>query len=268
MHAIADVALPRRTLISRGPYAAAAGVPLVKQHMRICDATSTDRAPSGWHRDCKHLAGRPGSAITRNYGISEKEALVRGVVCMFGPLSVSVDGHPVKITSPNERALFAALAMDAGRPVSLNKICRALWHKDYSENLEGALRPLITRARKTLGAARGLIATEPSAYQLMVSPDDVDILAFQSRYEAGRPVAVRGRQGRGGCGRLAAGTGPLPRGSGPVEGRPVRRHRGPVSTRRARGDPLRSALDPAGEAHRSRDPGTPTPSRRRRAARD
>jgi DNA-binding SARP family transcriptional activator len=111
---------------------------------------------------------------------------------MFGPLSVSVDGHPVKITSPNERALFAALAMDAGRPVSLNKICRALWHKDYSENLEGALRPLITRARKTLGAARGLIATEPSAYQLMVSPDDVDILAFQSRYEAGRAAAAAG----------------------------------------------------------------------------
>lgn len=91
----------------------------------------------------------------------------------------------MKITSLQERTLIAVLAMDAGRAVSLNKICRAVWGKDYSPEMENSLRPLVTRTRKTLGPAQDLIVTEPGGYRLVVSQDDVDILVFERRVKEG-----------------------------------------------------------------------------------
>lgn len=107
-------------------------------------------------------------------------------VRLFGSLFVIINGRTVKITAPKERVLLAALAMDAGKPASLSRLCQLLWNEDYSARLDGVLRPLVGRLRRTLGDDRGLIVTESGAYRLDIGPDDVDVLAFEALYMAGR----------------------------------------------------------------------------------
>lgn len=110
---------------------------------------------------------------------------VQAIIHLFGALSVAVDGCPVNITSPSQQAFIATLAMYAGQSVSLNKICQSVWGTGYSPELEGALRPLVTRTRQRFGIARDLIVTGPSSYKLIARPDDVDIPAFESRAKKG-----------------------------------------------------------------------------------
>lgn len=110
---------------------------------------------------------------------------MQAIIHLFGALSVAVDGCPVNITSPSQQAFIATLAMYAGQAISLNKICQSVWGTGYSPGLEASLRPLVTRTRQRFGIARDLIVTGSSSYKLIASPDDVDVLAFESRAKKG-----------------------------------------------------------------------------------
>jgi DNA-binding SARP family transcriptional activator len=102
-----------------------------------------------------------------------------GLVCLFGTLSVTVEGRSVKITSRRERAVLAALAMRAGETASHDQLCQALWGEDWSAQRDSAYRPAVSRLRKTLGSG-GLIVTDSFGYRLAMNPDDVDVLAFDA----------------------------------------------------------------------------------------
>jgi DNA-binding SARP family transcriptional activator len=104
----------------------------------------------------------------------------------FGSLRVTIDNLRVTVASPKGRILLATLAMDAGKPTSHDKLCRALWNTNYSEKLDAAYRPHISRLRKALGSGRDLIVTEPAGYRLDMDSGDVDILTFDALYTAGK----------------------------------------------------------------------------------
>ena len=48
-------------------------------------------------------------------------------VAVLGPVEVSLDGAPVDLGTPKQRALVAALALSGGRPVSVDAIVDLLW---------------------------------------------------------------------------------------------------------------------------------------------
>jgi DNA-binding SARP family transcriptional activator len=46
---------------------------------------------------------------------------------VLGPLEVEVDGHAASLGGPKQRALLAALLLDAGRVVSIERLVDAVW---------------------------------------------------------------------------------------------------------------------------------------------
>ncbi len=97
-------------------------------------------------------------------------------VRLLGAFAVSVDGHPVEISSGRLRSLLATLAMSAGQAVSVDRLVDAIWDADLPENARRSLQTYVTRLRNALGAEA--IARLPAGYVLDTEPDRVDALRF------------------------------------------------------------------------------------------
>jgi DNA-binding SARP family transcriptional activator/tetratricopeptide (TPR) repeat protein len=97
-------------------------------------------------------------------------------VGVLGPLEVSVDGRPVRLTSGRLRTLLAMLAMAAGSPLPVDRLATALWGADMPGHVRRVVQTYLGRLRVALG--EDLIVTEPAGYRLRVDPEHVDALRF------------------------------------------------------------------------------------------
>ena len=90
---------------------------------------------------------------------------------ILGPLTVLVDGGPVAIGGPKQRALLALLLLNANRVVSRDRLVGELFPEQSVNSADHALRNHVSRVRKVLAPAA---VSEP---RLVVrSLDDVDTL--------------------------------------------------------------------------------------------
>ncbi|WP_158647306.1 AfsR/SARP family transcriptional regulator [Actinoplanes sp. ATCC 53533] len=115
------------------------------------------------------------------------------VVRLLGPFEVMVDGRPARLTTGRLRALLAALAMSAGRVVTMERLGDAVWGTDLPGDVRRSLTTYVTRLRAALGD--DLIGTEPRGYLLRADRDDVDVYLFQRLTDEARrcPDRVRRR---------------------------------------------------------------------------
>jgi DNA-binding SARP family transcriptional activator/Tfp pilus assembly protein PilF len=97
-------------------------------------------------------------------------------VGVLGPFEVMCDGRPVALTTGRLRTLLVALALAAGRPVSVERLATALWGDHPPDNARRSVQTYLTRLRSAIGAER--VVTGPTGYQLRVDPDRVDALRF------------------------------------------------------------------------------------------
>ncbi|GAB2563078.1 hypothetical protein GCM10027269_16590 [Kribbella endophytica] len=91
---------------------------------------------------------------------------------MLGPLEVAVDGRPVRVTAPGQRALLAALAVRTGW-VDAAELAGQLWDRRPS-NPRAALQNAVLRLRRALGVEQ--VQSGPAGYQLVA---DVDVRRFE-----------------------------------------------------------------------------------------
>jgi DNA-binding SARP family transcriptional activator/tetratricopeptide (TPR) repeat protein len=111
-------------------------------------------------------------------------------VGLLGPLAVSVDGRPLAVTTGRLRTVLAALAISAGRAVSVDRLITTVWAPEQlPERPEAAVRLYISRLRSLLGA--GTITGTPSGYALNLSRDQVDVLRFGRLLEAAAAATDR-----------------------------------------------------------------------------
>ncbi|MPZ25322.1 MAG: hypothetical protein GEV12_02425 [Micromonosporaceae bacterium] len=114
-------------------------------------------------------------------------------VHLLGPFEVRMGARPAALTSGRLRILLAALAMSAGRVVSVDQLATPLWGEEPPADTRRGVQVCVTRLRAALGAAT--VATEPSGYRLPVEPDQVDAVRFVRLLEAAAvaadPVAER-----------------------------------------------------------------------------
>ncbi|WP_052398313.1 BTAD domain-containing putative transcriptional regulator [Streptomyces sp. NRRL F-5123] len=87
------------------------------------------------------------------------------------------DGAPVALGGGRVRALAAALALSAGRPVPTDTLIEYVWAADPPADATGALQALVARLRKALG--RDAVTSEPGGYRLAAEPDAVDLFVFE-----------------------------------------------------------------------------------------
>ena len=77
------------------------------------------------------------------------------------------------VVGDRPRALLAALAADAGRPVSSDQLIERVWGDDVPANAAKSLQVLVSRTRSAYGESA--IVREGPGYRLGLEPDEVDV---------------------------------------------------------------------------------------------
>lgn len=118
-----------------------------------------------------------------------------GDVCRFGvlgPLVLERLGQAVPLPSGRQRSLLALLALEAGVPVSRDRLIDELWGDRPPASAVSALHVHLSKLRLLLG---DLLVREPSGYALRPGSFELDVWRFdtlveQARAEPDRAVAL------------------------------------------------------------------------------
>ncbi|MER5727540.1 BTAD domain-containing putative transcriptional regulator [Streptomyces sp. NPDC002138] len=114
---------------------------------------------------------------------------------LLGPVQVYADdGTPVEVGGVRLRMLLARLALEGGRPVSVDSLVDGLWGGAPPADAANALQALVSRLRRAL---RGAAAVESASggYRLPVRAEDVDVHRFEDLSARGRRELAAGRPG-------------------------------------------------------------------------
>jgi predicted ATPase/DNA-binding SARP family transcriptional activator len=103
---------------------------------------------------------------------------------ILGPLEVHADGRALDLGGPKQRALLAALLLDANRVVAFDRLVRALWDDEPPETAQKALQIHVSNLRKVLGRDR--VETQSAGYLVRVAEGELDVQQFERLREEGR----------------------------------------------------------------------------------
>lgn len=96
---------------------------------------------------------------------------------LLGPVELAVDGTTVHIGGDRPLTLLAALAIDIGHAVPVDRLVVDVWDDDLPEAAEADLQSHISRIRAEIGAAH--IISEDHSYTLELAPEVVDAVRFE-----------------------------------------------------------------------------------------
>ncbi|WP_030672281.1 BTAD domain-containing putative transcriptional regulator [Streptomyces rimosus] len=113
---------------------------------------------------------------------------------VLGPVDIRLNGRPDPLGSLKERALLAALSVDAGRPVPLDTLIARLWDDHPPAKARAGLHSYAARLRRRLRAGNGSAALtqQAHAYTLDVPPGRVDCHRFRDLADRARALADDG----------------------------------------------------------------------------
>jgi DNA-binding SARP family transcriptional activator/pimeloyl-ACP methyl ester carboxylesterase len=115
---------------------------------------------------------------------------------VLGPLEILDGPNPVRLGSPKQRLLLAALVVHANQVVSVDRLVDVIWGHSPPADAAASLQNHVSHLRAALepertgGAAGKLLVTRPPGYLLEVAPHDVDARRFE-QLVAGARVAAR-----------------------------------------------------------------------------
>ncbi|MEO1065054.1 MAG: BTAD domain-containing putative transcriptional regulator [Actinomycetota bacterium] len=95
---------------------------------------------------------------------------------LLGPVEIRTDGDPIDLGGPRQRALLAALALEPGSALSIDRLTEILWVDALPVRADRSIQTYISRLRKAIGAER--IETSSAGYRLLLGPDERDIDRF------------------------------------------------------------------------------------------
>jgi predicted ATPase/DNA-binding SARP family transcriptional activator len=110
---------------------------------------------------------------------------------VLGPLGAAINGRPLPLGGPRQRALLAVLLLHANEVISRARLVDALWGDRPPETAANALQVAVHGLRKLLGSDR--VVTRGTGYLLRVEPGELDLERFTrlcERARAERPVAA------------------------------------------------------------------------------
>ncbi|WP_412740593.1 BTAD domain-containing putative transcriptional regulator [Krasilnikovia sp. MM14-A1259] len=106
-------------------------------------------------------------------------------VRLLGPVELQVSGQVMNLGPPKRRAVFAALAVDAGRPVSTGTLVDRVWDEAPPAEARNALYAHILHIRRVLAAATKAGGTTvqltrcAGGYRVDIDRDTVDLHRFR-----------------------------------------------------------------------------------------
>jgi DNA-binding SARP family transcriptional activator len=103
---------------------------------------------------------------------------------VLGPVEARLpDGGPVAVGGPQVRALLAMLLLDAGRPVSADRLVEGL----YGTEAAHALQSQVSRLRRGLKDI-ATVEFSPAGYRLAIDPETVDAHRFTQQAAQGKAL--------------------------------------------------------------------------------
>ncbi|MFI9589511.1 AfsR/SARP family transcriptional regulator [Nonomuraea sp. NPDC052265] len=115
---------------------------------------------------------------------------------VLGPLEVGVRGRPVRLGGLRQRSLLAALLLDAGRVVSVDRLAAAVWGERLPESVRTQV-PIhvhgLRKAFKAAGCGVPVIVTEQAGYRLSTDGVWLDTREAEEQAAAARRAAAAGR---------------------------------------------------------------------------
>ncbi len=116
---------------------------------------------------------------------------------VLGPVEVRDTDAEVPLGGPRQRRLLAALVVNAGKVVSVDRLIDAVWAgEEPPERAARTLNTYLSRLRAALGD--GLVQKRDPGYSLVVDSDMIDATRFEqlvgaarSRLEAGDATEAR-----------------------------------------------------------------------------
>lgn len=116
---------------------------------------------------------------------------------VLGPLRVSVDGRPMPLGTPKQRAVLALLLINRNRTVPRDSIVDAIWGDDANADATHNLHVYVASLRKILGSAgvdpRTVLVSARPGYRLDVPEPSCDLGRFATERTAGAQAAAAGR---------------------------------------------------------------------------
>jgi len=109
---------------------------------------------------------------------------------LLGPIQAEVDGTPLPLGAPKQRAFLALLLLHANEVVSRARAVDALWGDDPPASAPNSLQVYVHGLRRQLG--QGRIVTRGSGYVLVAAADEVDVRRFERLLAEGRSALERG----------------------------------------------------------------------------
>jgi DNA-binding SARP family transcriptional activator len=109
---------------------------------------------------------------------------------LLGPLVVRRAGMAVPVQRGNQRALLAALLLDANRVVATDQIAETLWGPSPPPSAQVTIRNYVRRLRQAFGDAdRGRILAQPNGYLIRVEAGELDVARFEDLLRRARAAA-------------------------------------------------------------------------------
>ena len=102
---------------------------------------------------------------------------------ILGPLEVRIEGDPVRVGGPKQRALLGILLLNANRAVPRDRLIGELFSDTPADTADRVLRVQVSRLRKTLapkGGGTPRITAVAPGYRLRVEPGELDLERFES----------------------------------------------------------------------------------------
>ena len=110
---------------------------------------------------------------------------------VLGPLLVEHGEHAVPVRS-RQRLILAMLLMNAGRPVSVDRLIDGVWGDQPPDGSVNTLQVHISQLRRALAAGDATILTQPPGYLLRSSPAQLDLLMFEKLAHQGNDLLAAG----------------------------------------------------------------------------
>jgi SARP family transcriptional regulator, regulator of embCAB operon len=116
---------------------------------------------------------------------------------VLGPLQICVDGAPVPLGTPKQRAVLAMLLINRNRPVATDALIDAAWEQFPPPDPRASLHSYVSNLRKLLGSidvdSRTALASAPPGYRLAVPESHCDIGRFALGKTTGVHAAAAGK---------------------------------------------------------------------------
>jgi DNA-binding SARP family transcriptional activator/Tfp pilus assembly protein PilF len=105
--------------------------------------------------------------------------------CLLGPLTVRFSGTVLPVARGKQRALLAALLLNANRVVSLDELADTLWASEPPASARVTVQNYIKRLRQALAATgEARISTQPGGYLMSVANGELDVTRFEALLSA------------------------------------------------------------------------------------